>query len=89
MTSETRGTSTSGVEVTGLTPHGVWLILDDEEHFLPFELFPWFKNAPASAIRRVERPSADHLWWPDVDVDLHVESIVDPRRYPLVAAPRE
>jgi len=26
-------------------PHGFWLLLGDEELFIPFEQFPWFKDA--------------------------------------------
>jgi hypothetical protein len=30
-----------------------------------------------------------HLHWPELDVDLHVDSIIHPERYPLVAAAAE
>jgi hypothetical protein len=30
-------------------------------------------------------PSADHLYWPTLDVDLSVESLRHPERYPLVS----
>lgn len=53
--------------------------------FVPFAEFPWFSQAPVSAILNVERPHAGHLYWPDLDVDLAEESIEHPERYPLVA----
>jgi hypothetical protein len=87
MKSGPRGTSTSGVEVLGITPHGLWLLLDEAEHFLAFELFPWFRDAPVRAVLHVERPQPHHLYWPDLDVDLHVESISHPEKYPLVSRP--
>ncbi|MCG8467585.1 MAG: hypothetical protein MJB57_05155 [Gemmatimonadetes bacterium] len=31
----------------------------------------------------VERPRPDHLRWPRLDIDLTVESIEHPERYPL------
>jgi hypothetical protein len=71
----------------GITPHGVWLFFDDRERFLPFEQFPWFKDAPVRAILNVERPYAPHLYWPELDVDLEVESIDHPEKYPLVSTP--
>ncbi len=77
------GATTSQVEVTNISQHGFWLLLDDRELFLPFQEFPWFKQAPVESIVRVERPGSDHLYWPELDVDLSVDSIEHPERYPL------
>ena len=85
MTSEALGQSTSELEVTNISKHGFWLLLDDREHFLPFSEFPWFKQAPISAVLNVERLQPQHLYWPDLDVDLTVDSIEHPERYPLIA----
>jgi hypothetical protein len=79
------GTATSEVEVTNISRHGFWLLLDERELFLPFAEYPWFKRAPVEAILALERPQPDHLRWPDLDVDLSVESIEHPERYPLTA----
>lgn len=42
MKSGLRGKHTPAVEVTNVSQHGFWLLIDDTEKFLPFELFPWF-----------------------------------------------
>jgi len=81
------GTVTSAAEVTNISRHGFWLLLDDRELFLPFEEFPWFKGAAVEAILEVERPQSHHLYWPTLDVDLTVDSIERPERYPLKAQP--
>ena len=81
------GTATSAAEVTNISRHGFWLLLDDREMFLAFEEFPWFKGAPVEAILEVERPQPHHLYWPTLDVDLTVDSIEHPERYPLKAKP--
>ncbi len=83
MKSETPGIATSEAEVTNISKHGFWLFLGDRELFLPFEEFPWFRNAPVGSILKVERPQPHHLYWPDLDIDLSVESIEDPESYPL------
>ena len=83
MKSETPGTATSEAEVTNIYQHGFWLYLGDRELFLPFDEFPWFQSAPIAAILKVERPQPHHLYWPDLDIDLAVESIEHPERYPL------
>jgi hypothetical protein len=85
MKSAGPGRPISGVEVTNISPHGIWLLLQDRELFLPFEQFPWFKDATVAQICRVELPSGHHLYWPLLDIDLAVESIEHPERFPLVS----
>ncbi|MBN8443201.1 MAG: DUF2442 domain-containing protein [Thauera sp.] len=85
MTSATLGIDTLAVEVTNISRHGLWLLLWDEELFLPFTEFPWFREAPVGQILNVEAPSPDHLYWPELDIDLAVESIRHPEKFPLVS----
>jgi hypothetical protein len=85
MKSAPRGAVTSEVEVSGISAHGIWLFLGDREVFLSFKDFPWFRKAPVGGVLRVERPAPHHLYWPELDIDLSVESILDPARYPLVS----
>jgi hypothetical protein len=77
------GTATSAAEVTNISQHGFWMLIDRRELFLPFAEFPWFKQATIEAILKVERPSPTHLYWPELDVDLSLDSLEHPERYPL------
>jgi hypothetical protein len=79
------GTGTSAAEVTNISKHGFWLLLDHEELLVPFAEFPWFKNATIDQILAVEWPSPQHLYWPELDIDLSVESIRDPAAFPLIS----
>ena len=79
------GTSTLPVEVSNVSQHGLWVLLDAEELFLPFEQFPWFRNATIDQICSVARPTDDHLYWKLLDLDLSVQSIHNPAAFPLVA----
>ena len=79
------GTAISVPEVTHVSKHGLWLLRDDEELFLPFEQFPWFRQATIEQITHVEAPGPDHLYWPDLDIDLAVESIRHPEAFPLIS----
>jgi hypothetical protein len=85
MKSARRGKRTSNVEVTNVSPFGLWLLLSGREHFLAFEHFPWFREASIGALADVERPSPHHLYWPQLDIDLAVESLEHPERFPLVS----
>ena len=77
------GTSTSPVEVTNISKHGLWLLTAGRELFLPYSEFPWFKDATVSSILNVEETSPGHFYWPDLDVDLGLETIEHPERFPL------
>ena len=79
------GTPTSEIEVSLASNKGFWLLLDDEEIFVAFAEFPWFKQATLEAVTTIERPSKNHLYWPLLDVDLAIESIRHPGKYPLVS----
>jgi hypothetical protein len=85
MTFAALGTDISPAEVTNVSRHGFWVLLDAEELFLPFAEFPWFRDVPIGKIMHVELPSPNHLYWPELDVDLAVESIRHPERFPLVS----
>ncbi len=85
MRSAEPGTNTSAVELANVSPHGLWLLVDAREHYLPFEQFPWFREATIAQLSRIERRSRDHLHWPDLDVDLTLDSIERPEAYPLVS----
>jgi len=83
MSSLPHGESTSKVEVTNISANGFWLLAGVTEHFLAFFEFPWFKDESVAKILNVEEPSPGHFYWPDLDVDLGVESIEHPERFPL------
>jgi hypothetical protein len=89
MTFAAHGGGTSAVEVTNISKHGFWLLIDEQEVFLPFETFPWFREAPVGKILHVEFPSERHLYWPELDIDLEVESVFEPERFPLVSRVHE
>ena len=78
-----RGTSTSRVEVSNVSPHGVWLYVKGKEYFLSYKDFPWFKDARLSEIQNVQLMHGHNLRWEDLDVDLALESLAHPDRYPL------
>lgn len=73
-------------EVTNISRHGFWLLIDDNEKFVSFEIFPWFRDASIREITSVELQSANHLYWSELDIDISVESLDHPERFPLVSS---
>ena len=88
MKSVQRGQDTSAVEVANVSPSGFWLLVEGRERFLSFNDFPWFREATIAELTHVLLPSPHHLYWPSLDVDLAVESLDHPERYPLVSRAR-
>jgi hypothetical protein len=88
MKSAKPGKGTSAVEVTNVSKHGFWLLIAEAEQFVPFDQFPWFREATIGEITNVQLPSSHHLHWPELDVDLALDSIRQPERFPLVSKAR-
>ena len=88
MSSKPLGKTTSDVEVTNISSHGIWLLTKKRELFLSYEDFPWFKDVPVRKILNIDEPSPGHFFWPDLDVDLTTEIIEHPERFPLKAKAR-
>ena len=85
MSSLAHGGSTSAVEVTNISAHGIWILTHGKELFMTYDDFPWFKDQPVKSIINVEEQSPGHFYWPDIDVDLTIEIIENPQRFPLKA----
>jgi hypothetical protein len=79
-----RGKSISTIDIN-LTQFGMWLYLSDEEFFLSYEDYPFFKTATVDDIYQVELHHKNHLYWPNLDVDLSVDILKNPHHFPLLA----
>lgn len=75
----------NAIEVSLVSNQGFWILVDEEELFLTYSDFPWFKSATIEQITTVERPSENHLYWPVLDIDLAIESIRHPEQFPLIS----
>ncbi len=84
MNCATLGAPTSLVEVTNIDHFGFWLLVDNKEYFLPYEDFPWFRTVTVDQILNVQLLHKDHLFWPDLDVDLCMDSLKSPESFPLI-----
>jgi hypothetical protein len=85
MSSRPLGTTSSDIEVTNISSHGVWILAGTKELFMSYEDFPWFRDVPIGKILHVEEPSPGHFYWPELDVDVGIDTIEHPDRFPLKA----
>lgn len=69
-------------------PHFPYLIAAQAKPsgFLPAGItLSWFKKSPIGGLLNVTLPHSGHLYWPELDIDLAVDSIEQPERYPLMS----
>jgi len=82
-----RGNATS-VSVENITPSGIWLFVEGKEYFLSYQDYPYFRDQVLSAIQDVQLLHGYHLYWPQLDVDLEIDNLEHPEKYPLRSAVR-
>lgn len=71
------------VSVENITPFGIWLYVKDKEYFLSYEDYPYFKEQTIKSIQKVQLLHGYHLYWPELDVDLELDNLENPGKYPL------
>src|SRR3989338_7722874 len=71
------------VSVENITPLGIWLFVKEKEYFLSYSDFPYFTDQNLRSIQNVRLLHGYHLYWPDLDIDLEVDNLETPQKYPL------
>lgn len=88
MRSSKRGKNISA-SVENVTPLGLWLYVIGREYFLSYRDYPYFREQTLRAIQNVRLLHGHHLYWPDLDVDLEIDNLVNPEKYPLKSIMRK
>jgi hypothetical protein len=73
----------TSLSVENITPFGIWLLIKGKEYFLSYKTYPFFRERTLSAIQNVQLLHGFHLYWPDLDVDLEIDNLERPEKYPL------
>jgi hypothetical protein len=77
-----RGKATS-ISVENITPVGIWLLVQGREYFLTYEEYPYFRDQTLRSIQNVQLLHGYHLHWPELDIDLEIDNLEHPEKYPL------
>jgi len=77
------GAPTSSSEVTNIETQGFWVLVDNREYFVPFSNYPNFIEATIAQIHNVQSTGLGQFYWPDLDVDIEIEALENPERFPL------
>jgi hypothetical protein len=68
----------SYAEVTSINKLGFWLQFGAEELYLSFDEFPRFERATVAQIVNVVCASSSRVYWPDLELDLALDTIRNP-----------
>lgn len=74
------------VEVTRVSSRGIWLKAHQQKFFLSYYDFPWFKNKSVQALLHVEEPLPGQFYWPELNLNLAMETLRAPHRHPPASA---
>ena len=84
MISSMLGTDTLTNSVTNISKYGFWILCHDTEYFIAFSDYPAFKNVPVDQIFNLQCTGNTQLRWPDIDVDIEIDALENPERFPLM-----
>lgn len=84
MKSSVLGRNILDAEVQEITRNGIWVFVKGKEYMLPFAQYPWFKGAKIAEVLNLRLLHSNHLYWPDLDVDLGIEVLEHPEQFPLI-----
>jgi hypothetical protein len=77
-------TDNTSVSVLMINAQGIMVSVQGNDYFLSYNRIPWMKDATISSVLNVRMSGREAIEWPELDVDLELESLKHPERYPLI-----
>ena len=72
------------VSVLMINDKGIMLSVKGNDYFISYNRIPWMKHACISDALEVRMSGRNAIEWPKLDVDLEIDSLKHPERYPLI-----
>ena len=77
-------TSSTSVSVLMINGQGIMISVGGQDYFLSYNRVPWMREASINDVLNVQMCGEEAVEWPALDVDLEIESLRHPERYPLL-----
>lgn len=74
----------TSVSVLMINAQGMMLSVLGQDYFISYNRVPWLRDARVGSVLNVRLAGPDAIEWPELDVDLEIESLKHPERYPLL-----
>lgn len=83
-TSSKRNLQDTSVAVLMINDKGLMLTVNGNDYFLSYNRVPWMRDATIADALNVRMSGRNAIEWPNLDVDLEIDSLQHPERYPLI-----
>jgi len=77
-------TNAISASVLMINNQGIMISVEGNDYFLSYNRLPWLKDATVRNILNIKMSGKNAVEWPDLDIDLEIDSLKHPERYPLV-----
>lgn len=77
------GKGTLAISIENITSFGLWMNVRGKEYFLSYKNYSFFLGKPIESIKNVKLLHGFHLYWPELDVDLEIDNLENPEKFPL------
>ena len=77
-------TASTLVSVLMINAQGIMISVQGYDYFLSYNRIPWMQDAPIRSVLNVQMSGSESIELPDLDIDLEIESLRHPERYPLI-----
>ncbi len=77
-------TADTSVSVLMINAQGIMLSVCGNDYFLSYNRIPWMRDASIKSVLNVKMSGRNAIEWPDLNVDLEIDSLKHPERYPLI-----
>lgn len=77
-------TANMSASVLMINGDGIMLSVDGHDYFLSYNRVPWMRDASINNVLNVRKSGRNAIEWPALEIDLEIESLKHPERYPLV-----
>jgi len=84
QTSLKSNTNSTLVDVLMINDRGIMISVLGQDYFLSYNRVPWMRDATINEVLDIRMSGKNAIEWPKLDVDLEIESLRHPERYPLL-----
>ena len=77
-------TNNTSVSVLMINAQGIMISVAGQDFFLSYNRIPWMREASINDVLNIQMCGNEAIEWPNLDVDLEIDSLRHPERYPLL-----
>ncbi|MBO6073694.1 MAG: DUF2442 domain-containing protein [Paludibacteraceae bacterium] len=67
-----------------INDRGIMISVEGHDYFLSYNRVPWMRDATINDVLNVRMSGKNAIEWPQLGVDLEIDSLRHPERYPLL-----